>query len=214
VNQKLQICITMKRFSILIGRTFNNFRVPSNRAFRSSMSIDTAIPASEGGAAEDSVNGPPNFPFKRPDGAEPATEYAKLRQTEPVSRVKLWDGSQPYLVVKHNDITQVLTDSRLSKQRQRDGFPEMTPGGKEAAKNKPTFVDMDPPDHTRQRNMVASQFSQSSVDALRPQIQKTVNTLLDQMIAKGSNAPLDLVENFSLPVPSFVGLLTSKVRLG
>ena len=92
----------------------------------------------------------PDFPFSRPHEAQPAAEYAHLRSTEPVSRVKLWDDSNPWLVVKHQDIVQVLTDDRLSKQRQRPGFPEMHAGGKEAAKNKPTFVDMDPPDHERQ----------------------------------------------------------------
>jgi fungal nitric oxide reductase len=81
---------------------------------------------------------PPKFPFARPANVQPAVEYAKLRATEPVSQVELWDGSKPFLVVKHRDITQVLTDDRLSKQRQRPGFPEMGPGGKEAAKNKPT----------------------------------------------------------------------------
>jgi nitric oxide reductase len=53
--------------------------------------------------------------------------------------------------VKHKDICSVLTDERLSKQRQRPGFPELNAGGKEAAKNKPTFVDMDPPQHMQQR---------------------------------------------------------------
>lgn len=33
----------------------------------------------------------------------------------------------------------------------RSGFPELSPGGKLAAKNRPTFVDMDPPDHMHQR---------------------------------------------------------------
>lgn len=33
----------------------------------------------------------------------------------------------------------------------RPGFPELSAGGVAAAKNKPTFVDMDPPEHTRQR---------------------------------------------------------------
>ncbi len=69
---------------------------------------------------------------------KPAIEYAKLRATNPVSRVELWDGSHPFLVVKHKDITKVLTDDRLSKQRHHPGFPEMSRGGKEAAKNKPT----------------------------------------------------------------------------
>jgi nitric oxide reductase len=94
---------------------------------------------------------PPNFPFARPNGAVPPLEYAKLRAKEPVSKVKLWDGSKAWLVVKHKDICSVLTDQRLSKERNRPGFPELTAGGKAAANNKPTFVDMDPPQHMQQR---------------------------------------------------------------
>lgn len=74
-----------------------------------------------------------------------------LRANEPVSKVELWDGSHAWLVVKHKDICSVLTDQRLSKQRNRPGFPELDKGGKEAAKRKPTFVDMDKPDHMKQR---------------------------------------------------------------
>jgi nitric oxide reductase len=33
----------------------------------------------------------------------------------------------------------------MIQERTRPGFPELSAGGKLAAKNKPTFVDMDPP---------------------------------------------------------------------
>lgn len=99
----------------------------------------------------ESSQGVPRFPFSRPAAAEPPLEYAYLRANEPISKVELWDGSHAWLVVKHKDIRSVLTDERLSKERWRPGFPELTAGGKEAAKNRATFVDMDPPQHMQQR---------------------------------------------------------------
>ncbi|EKD17103.1 uncharacterized protein L3040_000372 [Drepanopeziza brunnea f. sp. 'multigermtubi'] len=146
---------------------------------------------------------PPRFPFARPSGTEPALEYAQLRAKDPVSQVELFDGSIAWLVVKHKDICAVLTDERLSKQRNRPGFPELSAGGKEAAKNKPTFVDMDPPQHMQQRSMVESVFTKQHIDSMRPQIQKTVNSLLDKVIALGGAEPFDFVEKFALPVPSY-----------
>src|SRR5690554_5992359 len=59
--------------------------------------------------------GCPKFPFSRPKTTEPPVEYAKLRATCPVSQVELFDGSKPWLVTKHKDICNVLTDDRLSK---------------------------------------------------------------------------------------------------
>ena len=146
----------------------------------------------------------PHFPFARSHDVQPALEYAELRKKAPVSQIALWDNTNPFLVVKHKDITEVLTDDRLSKQRNRSGFPEMSAGGKEAAKNKPTFVDMDPPGHARQRGMVEPVFSKDSVDTMRPHIQKTVDDLLDAMIKGGGNKPVDLVTKLSLPVPSYI----------
>jgi len=57
----------------------------------------------------------PKFPFARPEAAVPPLEYTRLRANDPVSQVELWDGSLAWLVVKHKDICNVLTDTRLSK---------------------------------------------------------------------------------------------------
>ncbi|KAI9739598.1 MAG: hypothetical protein M1834_006316 [Cirrosporium novae-zelandiae] len=146
----------------------------------------------------------PKFPFSRPYGAEPALEYANLRKNHPVSRVELWNGSHPWLVVKHKDVCEVLTDTRLSKERTRPGFPEMSAGGKAAARNKPTFVDMDAPEHMQQRSMVEGTFFAENVQKMRPHIQETVDNLLDAMIKEGGDKPVDLVEKFALPVPSYI----------
>eukprot|EP00953_Heterococcus_sp_UTEX-ZZ885_P025563 13900-Heterococcus_DN1.PRE.1 len=95
----------------------------------------------------------PEFPFSRTTGAEPPLEYARLRREAPISRVKLFDASEPWLITQHADICAVLSDSRFSKIRTKAGFPELSAGGKAAGiscAHAPTFVDMDNPDHAVQ----------------------------------------------------------------
>nr|OQO23714.1 Cytochrome P450 55A3 [Rachicladosporium sp. CCFEE 5018] len=79
----------------------------------------------------------------------------------------------------------------------------MSEGGKAAAKNKPTFVDMDAPEHMKQRKMVEFAFSVRHVDSLRPQIQSTADNLVDAMVAKSGTGPIDFVEQYALPLPSY-----------
>ena len=54
--------------------------------------------------------------------------------------------------------------------------------------------------------MVQSWFTPEKIKSMRPYIDKTVNDLLDRTISRGSaKGAVDLVEEFALPVPSYVG---------
>lgn len=55
--------------------------------------------------------------------------------------------------------------------------------------------------------MVEPIFVREHVETMKPYIQKTVDELLDQMVKKGCEEPVDLVANFALPVPSYVSLI-------
>lgn len=55
--------------------------------------------------------------------------------------------------------------------------------------------------------MVEPLFTAEAVKKLQPYIQKTVDDLLENLNHKGSaNKQVDLVEEFALPVPSYVSL--------
>jgi fungal nitric oxide reductase len=56
--------------------------------------------------------------------------------------------------------------------------------------------------------MIESFFTQEYVDSMRPHIQETVDHLLDTVVKFGSEKPIDLVEKFSLPLPSYVSPFT------
>jgi len=52
--------------------------------------------------------------------------------------------------------------------------------------------------------MVEPLFTHEKIEAMRPHIQKTVDSLLDVMVKEGCEKPVDLVDKFALPVPSYV----------
>lgn len=61
--------------------------------------------------------------------------------------------------------------------------------------------------------MVESIFTREHIESMRPQIQKTVNSLLDAIIKEGGSQPVDLGDKFAIPVPSYVGHLTLDMKL-
>jgi cytochrome P450 len=114
--------------------------------------------------------------------------------------VRLWDGSEPWLVTRYAEQRALLGDARVSADIDRPGFPPKA--SSEGSEGKLSFIMMDDPEHARLRRLVTAPFAIKKVEALRPAVQRIVDGLIDDLLA--GPQPVDLVEAFALPIPSLV----------
>lgn len=147
------------------------------------------------------MNSEETFPMARAAGC-PFDPAPGLTRRPPVSRVRLWDGSEPWLITRYADVRAVLADPRVSVDVAQPGFPHTNAVSKARDARMKTLMQMDPPEHTAQRRILAPEFTLRKMAALRPRIQEMADDLLDGMLA-GPN-PADLVEAFAMPLPSLV----------
>jgi len=136
------------------------------------------------------------------DRDDPYPLFAQVRADGPVHEVTLADGHRAWLIVRHEEAKAALNHAGLSKDMHaalaRDGavVAEGLPG--------PAFarhmLSVDPPDHTRLRQLASAAFSRPRIAARRPRVQAIVDGLLDDLEARGDTA-VDLVKGFAFPLP-------------
>ncbi|MEU1252290.1 cytochrome P450 [Streptomyces chartreusis] len=144
----------------------------------------------------------PEFPMPRQSRCpfDPPPALKDLQQESPLAKVRLWDGSESWLVTRYAEQRALLGDPRVSADTDRPGYP--TKASPESGEGKLSFIMMDDPEHARLRRMVTAPFAVKKVEALRPAVQRIVDGLIDDMLA--GPAPVDLVDAFALPIPSLV----------
>ncbi|WP_171166434.1 cytochrome P450 [Streptomyces sp. I05A-00742] len=144
----------------------------------------------------------PAWPQDRTCPYHPAAGQAPSAADRPLSRVTLFDGREVWYVTGHAEVRALLTDPRLSADRQHPDFPVAVPRQAEQGIRSLTLLGVDDPRHNRQRRMLIPGFGLQRIAAMRPGIQRVVDDLLDRMLAAGPGA--DLVSAYALPVPSMV----------
>jgi cytochrome P450 len=135
-------------------------------------------------------------PFEPPEAYHAADH-------RPPRRVRLWNGTSAWLVTGHADGMAVLGDSRFSARPELPGYPHVSPalaGWRKSALD--AFNNKDNPDHNLQRRMFTRWFTVRHVEGLVQAIQEIVDNAVTQLLSM--RPPVDLVENFALPVPSMV----------
>nr|WP_206441088.1 cytochrome P450 [Streptomyces boncukensis] len=119
-----------------------------------------------------------------------------MRRECPVARVRLPHGGDAWLVTGHPESKVVLSDPRFSRAAAaHPDSPRFTPRPLPAA----MLQNLDPPEHTRLRGVVAQAFTAHQVERLRARTEALAEELLDQVAERGPG--VDLVEALAFPMP-------------
>ena len=90
--------------------------------------------------------GPRGCPFA------PPPEVMALAEARPLSRVRIWDGSTPWLITGYEEVRALFSDSRVSVDDRRPGFPHWNEGMLSTVHKRPRSVfTADGEEHTRFR---------------------------------------------------------------
>jgi cytochrome P450 len=147
----------------------------------------------------------PDYPMERSGGCPfaPPAAVMQLAQARPLSRVKIWDGSTPWLITGYDEARALFSDSRVSVDDRRPGFPHWNEGMLSTVHKRPRSVfTSDGEEHTRFRRMLSKPFTFKRVEGLRPAIQQITDDSITAMLA--GPKPGEIVSALALPVPSLV----------
>jgi cytochrome P450 len=143
----------------------------------------------------------PGYPMAREDPLHPPAALGLLRGRDAITKVRLFNGEEAWLVTRHADARALLRDRRLSADATRPHFP-MLFAGRQRLVRRPSFIRMDEPAHSVLRRMLTTDFMVRHIERLRPRIQEVMDELVDDVLE--GTPPADLVEAVTLPLPSLV----------
>jgi cytochrome P450 len=142
----------------------------------------------------------------RRNAFNPIPELREIRETAGVRTVVNAFGMTVYLVTRHDDIKEVLSDHERFSNARPPGF--VVPGAPTvsdeelASARAGNLLGLDPPEHQRLRRMLTPEFTIRRMKRLQERIVEIVDQQLDAMESAGP--PADLVSSFALTIPSLV----------
>ncbi|MEV5240328.1 cytochrome P450 [Streptomyces cinnamoneus] len=134
--------------------------------------------------------------------ADPYPGYARLRAA---GRIHWFAPSRQWLVPHHADVRALLCDRRLGRTYLHRFTHEEFGRTPPPAAHEPFHVlngngllDLEPPDHTRIRRLVAKAFTPRRVDDLAPTVHRLADELVTGLLAEGGG---DLISAVAEPLP-------------
>ncbi|MET0234742.1 MAG: cytochrome P450 [Kibdelosporangium sp.] len=135
---------------------------------------------------------------------DPPGELARIRESNPLSRMKYPNGHIGWLATDRANVRAVLSDPRFSARPELMNMP--MPGSTGTEQPPPAqpgdFISMDAPHHSRYRRLLTGQFTVRRMRTLTERLGRITAGQLDEMERDGPVA--DLVQAFARPVPALM----------
>jgi cytochrome P450 len=152
------------------------------------------------------VNGVTGDSLFRPSDAEflqsPYPTYARLREEVPILWYEPW---RKWILTRHRDIDRLLRDRRLGRvihhlQAPEERTPPNPAHGPFLEIQEGSLLEIEPPDHTRIREVMHAAFTPKHVRALGGRIAALCERLADEVEAAPGRR-VDLIRAFAEPLP-------------
>ncbi|CAN5325785.1 cytochrome P450 [soil metagenome] len=147
----------------------------------------------------------PEYPMERASACpfSPPQQMLDLGAGKGLFRVKIWNGTTPWLITGHEEARTLFADSRVSVDDRKDGFPHWNEHMLSTVNKRPRSVfTSDAEEHTRFRRMLSRPFTFKRVEGLRAAIQQVTDRCIDDILAGEQSA--DIITKLALPVPTEV----------
>lgn len=138
---------------------------------------------------------------------DPYPVYRRILEEDPV----FWDDNWGLaFVAAHGDVTRILKDrehfgrdfrhrlevDRVDPDLYRRTYPPQWPMWTDYIRE--SFLDMEPPRHTRMRRLVSAAFTRRSSEAFRPRLEESAQAILERALDRGS---IEVISEFATPIP-------------
>ncbi|MFJ9852864.1 cytochrome P450 [Streptomyces sp. NPDC101150] len=144
------------------------------------------------------------FPTARPTGCpfDPPAELARLREEQPLRRMRYPDGHLGWLATGHSVVRAILGDSRFSSRYELMHLPMQGAPAQLPPAPVGDMTGIDAPEHTRFRRLLMGKFTVRRMRELTARVAQISAEHLDAMERRGG--PLDLVEAYAQPIPALM----------
>jgi unspecific monooxygenase len=127
---------------------------------------------------------------------DPYPAYAAIREALPAF---FWEDYGFWCFARFADVSALLRDRRFGRNVVQSGSPDAKPHRESFdALERCSMLELEPPEHTRLRNLVNRAFVSRRIERLGPRIQRLAHERIDALAPKRS---ADLVAEFAGPIP-------------